>query len=106
MPQVVFVAFDGERTSVDGRAGKSVMESAVQAGVEGIEAECGGACSCATCHVYLDPAWQDVVGGPSALEESMLEFSEERRPESRLCCQIKLTPELDGLILHLPEHQG
>jgi 2Fe-2S ferredoxin len=73
--------------------------------VEGIEAECGGACACATCHVYVDEAWRDKTGTPEQMEEDMLDFAFEVRPESRLSCQIRITPELDGLVVRIPEKQ-
>jgi 2Fe-2S ferredoxin len=74
--------------------------------VPGIIAECGGACSCATCHVHVDDAWIEKVGGPSPMEEDMLDFAFDVRPTSRLSCQIKMTDELDGLVVHTPERQG
>ena len=82
------------------------MENAVRNSVPGIEAECGGACACATCHVYVDDAWAEKVGSPQVMEEDMLDFAYDVRPTSRLSCQIKVTPELDGLIVHVPERQA
>jgi 2Fe-2S ferredoxin len=81
------------------------MEAAIANTVPGIVAECGGACSCATCHVYVDDEWTEKVGGPSEMEEDMLDFAFDVRPTSRLSCQIRLTDELDGLVLHVPEEQ-
>lgn len=82
----------------DGAAGESLMEAARRAGVAGIIAECGGACSCATCHVYLGEGWFEKVGGPDPVEEEMLDMVHAiRRPTSRLSCQIRLSAELDGL---------
>ena len=72
----------------------------------GIEAECGGACACATCHVYVDDAWTDKVGKPEVMEEDMLDFAFEPKPVSRLSCQIKMTDEFDGLVVHVPEQQA
>jgi len=83
-----------------------VMETAIINGVPGIVAECGGACSCATCHVYVDDAWTDVVGGPSPMEEDMLDFAFEVKPNSRLSCQIKVRDEIDGLLVRVPARQG
>ncbi len=90
---------DGEITRIaDAEEGTSLMEAAREAGVEGIIAECGGACSCATCHVYVDEQWMEKVGQPDDVEEDMLDMVEEiRRPNSRLSCQIKLSAALDGL---------
>ena len=81
------------------------MEAAKLNLVPGIEAECGGACACATCHVYVDEAWSEKTGKPSEMEEDMLDFAFDVRPVSRLSCQIKVAPELDGLILRVPEKQ-
>jgi 2Fe-2S ferredoxin len=82
------------------------MENAVKNSVPGIEAECGGACAGATCHVYVDEAWTDIVGKPDVMEEDMLDFAYEPKPVSRLSCQIKMTDELDGLVVHVPERQA
>ena len=86
--------------------GSTVMENAIRNGVPGIEAECGGACSCATCHVYVDEAWREAAGSPASMEEDMLDFAFDVRPTSRLSCQIKVRPELDGLVVRTPERQG
>ncbi len=106
MTKLTYIAMDGTRFEVDAKDGTTVMENAIRNSVPGIEAECGGACSCATCHVYVDEAWVDVVGGPHTMEEDMLDFAYDLRPTSRLSCQIKVSPELDGLVVHLPERQG
>ena len=82
------------------------MEGAVRNGIDGIVAECGGCCSCATCHVYVDEAWVGKTGVPSSLEDEMLECTEsERKANSRLSCQLKVSDELDGLIVHTPPAQ-
>ncbi len=106
MPQIIFVEANGERRTVEAALGATVMEIALRNAIPGIEAECGGACSCATCHVYVDEAWADRAGGPSPMEEDMLDFAIDVRPTSRLSCQIKMTPELDGLVVETPERQG
>lgn len=106
MPTITYVAFDGTRHEIDAPTGSTVMENAVRNGVPGIEAECGGACACATCHVYVDEAWSDAVGQPEAMEEDMLDFAYDVRPTSRLSCQIKVRDELDGLVVKVPERQG
>jgi 2Fe-2S ferredoxin len=82
------------------------METAIKNDIPGIEAECGGACACATCHVYVDEAWFDITGGPSPMEEDMLDFGYDVRANSRLSCQIKVTEALDGLIVTTPERQA
>jgi 2Fe-2S ferredoxin len=81
------------------------MEAAKQNLIPGIEAECGGACACATCHVYVEDAWREKVGAPAEMEEDMLDFAFDVRDESRLSCQIKVTAELDGLVVQVPEKQ-
>ena len=107
MPNIVYVAHDGTRTSMDVAEGENVMHGALYNGVEGIVGECGGALACATCHCYIDEAWTDRVGGPASPEEAdMLEnAAAEVKPNSRLTCQIIVTPELDGLVVHMPESQ-
>lgn len=105
MVQITFIDAAGQSRSVEGEVGATVMETALNCDVPGIEAECGGACACATCHVYIDEAWREKTGKPSAMEESMLDFAEDVEPNSRLSCQIKVTDALDGLIVRLPESQ-
>ncbi|MCX2721435.1 2Fe-2S iron-sulfur cluster-binding protein [Roseibium salinum] len=107
MVQITFVQPDGSRTTVDADVGASVMETAVNNGVEGIFAECGGAMMCATCHCYVDDAWSEKTGSRNDGEEEMLECAAgELRGTSRLSCQLKVSGELDGLVVHLPEEQG
>lgn len=107
MSQVVYIDHDGEQTEIDVQDGWTVMQAAVSNGVDGIEAECGGSCCCATCHVYVDEAFLDKIDAPSAQEESMLdEVVAERTPASRLACQIKVTPALEGLVVRMPEVQS
>ena len=105
MARITYIEHDGTGRTVDVKAGLSVMEGAVKNNVPGIDADCGGACACATCHAYVDPAWIARTGTASAMEESMLDFAENVEPNSRLCCQIKVTDELDGLIVRVPESQ-
>ncbi|PPJ46311.1 2Fe-2S ferredoxin [Rhizobium sp. KAs_5_22] len=106
MAQITIIAFDGTRFELAAAEGSTVMENAVRNSVPGIEAECGGACACATCHVYVDEAWSEKVGAPSPMEEDMLDFAVDVQPNSRLSCQIKVTPALDGLVVRVPERQG
>lgn len=106
MTKLTFVAFDGTRFDVEADNGSTVMENAIRAGVPGVEAECGGACACATCHVYVDEEWSAQVGAPQVMEEDMLDFAYDVRPTSRLSCQIRVSDELDGLTVHVPERQG
>ena len=97
MAKISFIGADGSVSEFEAQKGDSVMEVATRNGVPGIEADCGGSCSCATCHVYVDEAFRELVGPPNVKEEQMLEFADDVRPESRLSCQIKVTDELDGL---------
>ncbi len=102
MPLIKYVQPNGQTVGFDVPLGSSVMQGAVDNMVEGIVAECGGACSCATCQVYVDPAWMDIVGPACDIEQDMLSAVDEVRSNSRLSCQIEITPELDGLIVCMP----
>ncbi|PRD41558.1 2Fe-2S ferredoxin [Phyllobacterium phragmitis] len=107
MTKITFVSFDGAtRTEVDAENGSTVMENAIRSAIPGIDAECGGACACATCHVYVDEEWTAETGEPAPMEEDMLDFAYDVRPTSRLSCQIKVRDELDGLVVHIPERQS
>jgi ferredoxin, 2Fe-2S len=106
MPKLTFLDASGESRSVDAQIGSTVMETALRNSIPGIEAECGGACACATCHVYVSPEWAEVTGKASQMEEDMLDFAFEVRPTSRLSCQIKVTEALDGLVVTTPAKQG
>ena len=105
MVKITFVQEDGTRQEVDVQPGLTVMEAAKTEDVAGIEAECGGACACATCHVYVEPEWREVVGPPSEMEEDMLDFAFDVREESRLSCQIRVSEKLDGLVVKVPSKQ-
>jgi 2Fe-2S ferredoxin len=105
MPKITFVEHDGTEHTVDGEIGLSVMRAAIDNLVPGIDADCGGECSCATCHVYVNPAWMAKVGRPGEREESMLDLNPERESNSRLSCQIPVSEDLDGLVVTVPEFQ-
>jgi 2Fe-2S ferredoxin len=105
MAEITFIDFEGTKRTVDATNGDSVMEAATNNDIPGIDADCGGACACATCHVYVDPAWIDVVGKPEDLEAEMLDVAEEVKDNSRLSCQIKVSDEMDGLVIVTPESQ-
>lgn len=107
MPRVIYIEHDGTRHEVDVPVGENVMRGALYNDLPGIIGECGGACSCATCHCYVDAAWAAKVGGPASdAERDLLEgAAAEVRAESRLSCRIDMTADMDGLIVHLPEHQ-
>src|SRR6266487_5303960 len=94
MPKITYIDHEGTARTVEGELGSTVMETAIKHGIPGIEAECGGACACATCHVHVDEAWRATVGEPSPMEEDMLDFGYDVQPDSRLSCQIKVTAEL------------
>jgi 2Fe-2S ferredoxin len=106
MPKLFIVDTSGIRHEMDAAAGSTVMENAIRNSISGIVAECGGACACATCHVYVDEAFADVAGKPDSMEEDMLDFAYDVRPTSRLSCQIRMSDSLDGLVVHVPEKQG
>ncbi len=105
MTKITYISHDGTERTVEARDGETVMETAVKNGVPGIDADCGGACACATCHVYVDEAFLAATGKQEEMERSMLDFAENVRPNSRLSCQIKVTPALEGLRVTTPESQ-
>lgn len=105
MPSITYIEFDGTLHVVAGEPGSTVMHTAIDNGVPGIDADCGGECSCATCHVIVADEWMAVVGQPHDMEESMLDLNPEREPNSRLSCQIEVTDAIDGLTVKLPEFQ-
>jgi 2Fe-2S ferredoxin len=107
MARITYIEHDGTEHVVEVRTGKSVMQGAVDNNVPGIDADCGGECACATCHVYVDAAWLPVTGLPVAgsQEASMLSFAAVTQPDSRLSCQIEVSDALDGLIVRMPEGQ-
>ena len=105
MPKITYIEHSGKEHAIDAPVGQTVMEAAVKNGVPGIDADCGGACACATCHVYIDPAWTEKAGKPSSMEQSMLDFANDLQDNSRLSCQIRVTEALDGLVVRLPTSQ-
>ena len=106
MAKITYVEFGGTEHVVDVPDGLTVMEGARDNGIPGIEADCGGACACSTCHVYVDPAWVDKLPPREAMEEDMLDFAFEPDPtRSRLTCQLKVSPALEGLKVFMPEKQ-
>jgi 2Fe-2S ferredoxin len=106
MVKITFTDSDDTSRTVEAEIGSTIMETAIKNGIPGIEAECGGACACATCHVYIDESWQAKTGQASPMEEDMLDFGFDVRPSSRLSCQIKVSQELDGLIVRTPARQA
>jgi 2Fe-2S ferredoxin len=105
MPKITYISNSGEENTIEVSVGMTVMRAAIAQGIPGIDADCGGSCACATCHVYVDPAWADKVKAPDSSEADMLDFVLERQPTSRLSCQLEVTAELDGLIVRTPASQ-
>jgi 2Fe-2S ferredoxin len=103
--KITFIAYDGTPHTVEAACGTSLMRAATDNRVPGIDGDCGGNCACATCHVYVDPAWADRVGVRTASEKDMLNLVPELQDNSRLGCQITLDPSLNGLVVTLPESQ-
>ena len=97
MPKISYITPDGTQHDVDVETGYSVMEGAINNDIQGIVAECGGACACATCHSYIDEAWLDKLPKMDDMEDSMLDAAFERKSNSRLTCQLEVTDEFDGL---------
>ncbi len=106
MPKVTYVMPAGERLEVEVDCGYSVMEGAINNNVEGIVAECGGACACATCHSYIDESWLDRLPEMDDMEDSMLDAAYQRKDNSRLTCQIEMNDDLDGLIVHVADNEA
>lgn len=107
MPTIHYILKDGSRRSIDAKAGSTVMENAILGNVRGIDAECGGSCSCATCHVYVDDAFIDLLPAADDMESELLDgVASERRAGSRLSCQLTMRTELDGLTVRVPETQS
>ena len=105
MPKITYIEHSGVEHVIEAPPGLSVMEGAVKNAVPGIDADCGGAAACATCHVYVDEAWLAKTGERSVMEQAMLEFAEAVEVTSRLACQIKVSDALDGLVVRMPESQ-
>lgn len=106
MVKITFVQPDGSSVDVDAKVGGTVMEAAVNNLVKGIDADCGGSCACATCHVYIAPEWRDKLQAAEVMEADMLEYAHEPDANSRLSCQLKITPEMEGLVINVPSQQS
>ena len=105
VPKITFIDYEGTERSVDANVGETIMEAATSNDIPGIDADCGGACACATCHVYIAPDWFAKVGDPEDLEAEMLDVAEEVKENSRLACQLTISDELDGIVVVTPESQ-
>ena len=105
VPKITFIDYEGTERSVDANVGETIMEAATSNDIPGIDADCGGACACATCHVYIAPDWFAKVGDPEDLEAEMLDVAEEVKENSRLACQLTISDELDAIVVVTPESQ-
>ena len=106
MPKITYIEHNGKSHTLEVPNGLTVMEGAVQNNISGIDAECGGSCACATCHVYVDKKWFNKLPNKENAEEDMLDMAFELKPLSRLSCQLTVTDELDGLVVKMPSKQG
>lgn len=106
MPRIIFHCLDGERREIDATVGNTVMETAIDANIDGIVAECGGACACATCHSFVAEDWADKVSAMTDMEDAMLDAALDRDDRSRLTCQIEVSEELDGLVIVVADNEG
>ena len=105
MPKITLIEFNGQDHTIEAETGKTLMQNAIDNMVPGIDADCGGACACGTCHCFVDDAWGEATGGVDAMEEAMLGMRPDRDDNSRLACQIPVTEEMDGMVVRLPEFQ-
>ena len=105
MPTITIVEFNGERHTIDARSGVSLMENVIENSVPGIDADCGGACACGTCHCFIAEKWQPASGEIDVMEAAMLGMRPDKTAESRLSCQIDVSDDMDGLVVLLPEYQ-
>ncbi len=105
MPKITYIEHNGTEHTVDVAVGLTVMEGAVNNNIPGIDADCGGACACSTCHAYVNPDWVAKLPAREDMEVDMLDFAYEPNERSRLTCQVKVTPDLDGLVVQMPARQ-
>ena len=105
MPTITMIEFNGREHVINAETGKSLMQNALDNLVPGIDADCGGACACGTCHCFVDQNWQEAAGTSDAMEESMLGMRPDRASTSRLACQIDVSEKMDGMVVRLPEFQ-
>jgi len=105
MVNITYIEFGGTEHAVEVEPGTTLMQGARDNNIPGIAADCGGACICGTCHVYIDPAWRARLATRTEIETATIEFASDVEPYSRLACQIKITEDLDGLTVRLPESQ-
>ena len=106
MPKITYIEHNGKSHTLEVANGLTVMEGAVQNNIPGIDADCGGSCACATCHVYVDEKWFNKLANKESAEEDMLDMAFEPKSSSRLSCQLTVSNELDGLVVNMPSKQG
>ena len=106
MPKVIYIEYNGKQHEVEVEKGLSIMEGAIQNGIPGIDGDCGGACACATCHVYVNEEWLDKLSDQNESEKDMLDFAFETKSNSRLSCQLMIDDKHNGIVVNLPEKQG
>ena len=105
MPKITLIEFTGQDHTIDAETGKSLMQNAIDHAVPGIDADCGGACACGTCHCFVEEVWRSATGEADAMEEAMLGMRPDRADNSRLSCQIEVSEAMDGMVVRLPEFQ-
>jgi 2Fe-2S ferredoxin len=106
MPKIIYIEFSGKEHHIEMPVGYSIMEGAIKNSVSGIDADCGGSCACATCHVYVDEKFIDKLPKPQESEQDMIDFVANPKNNSRLSCQLMITDELDGIVVRMPEKQS
>ena len=106
MPKITYIERNGKSHKLEVANGLTVMEGAVQNNISGIDADCGGSCACATCHIYVDEKWFNKLPNKESAEEDMLDMAFEPKPLSRLACQLTVSDDLDGLVVNMPSKQG
>jgi 2Fe-2S ferredoxin len=105
MPKITVIEFSGQDHTIEIQSGRTLMENVLESGVPGIDADCGGACACGTCHCFVAEDWQEIAGEADPMEESMLGMRPDRTDTSRLSCQIQVSDDMDGMVVRLPEYQ-
>ena len=106
MPKITYIEHNGKSHTLEVANGLTVMEGAIQNNISGIDADCGGSCACATCHVYVDEKWINKLPNKESAEVDMLDMAFEPKPQSRLSCQLTVSNELDGMVVKMPSKQG
>jgi 2Fe-2S ferredoxin len=105
MPKITLIEYNGQEHTIEAETGKSLMQNALDNIVPGIDADCGGACACGTCHCFIEEAWTETTGEATPMEEAMLGMRPDRADTSRLSCQVEVTDDMNGMVVRLPEYQ-